>query len=1440
MSNTILLKAQGLIISPNPIGLPDGGLNEATDVIIKRDNVIEPRRGFKLIGNSFGSSSDRAKQLMSYKNRILRHFNSTLQFDSTGTFDFLSFAGSYTEPVPGIKIRSIEANSNFYFTTSDGIKKISATSASEFTTAAGYITQAGGPKALDLTSSLKIVLGDQSSWFNQDSAVAYRLVWGIKDANGNIILGTPSERSVIYNPLITLLLGDYLRLLGALDDIDQPPSMIDDGDYVQTLALPNTADATELYNDLLALTTKIDNDILYADTSGTTPLKIGGAGSTASVTSNVATITVNTSGGGDPTQYFTEQNNFIFLQGFTGLAAPLNGAQTIPLGSVTTTTFSFPITTANFTQTPIAAASEIFSNTFRNITQPPAPAILATDADLVGLQNYIQNIITQLQNLPNAVIPTTLSNEFIIVLDITTTATTVLNFTIPEEITLNNFYQLYRSNQAIATGTAVLSDLVPDDELQLVIEGFPTQAELNARSITIEDVTPDAFRGAFLYTNAATGEGILQANDVPPWARDINFFKNVIFYANTRTRHRETLNFLGVANMIVDFNNGITPKITITDGTSTFTYSFVTGLKQVTQIVCNAGSTLNSSGPASYFLYDSATNSDSFYVYYDQGTVTDPAITGRAPIRVVTNVSDTANQIAQKTTDTFNQYINDTSATVLTNTVTVTNIKDGQPPDAVDGNTGFVITTTIPGRGEDASLLQVLLSTNISPAQAVEETAKSFVRIVNKTVGGIVYAYYLSGSQDVPGKVLLEGRTLTPTPFYILANDASTGASFNPDISPTLIISSISTGSPTTMLITTTTPHNLTNLDQVVISASNSTPSIDGLYTITYVSPTTFRIPVTVTGAGTTGAVSKASDTEVSQNEIRPNRIYYSKFQQPEAVPLVNFLDVGAKDKNILRIFPLRDSLFVFKEDGLFRISGETSPFFLGLFDSSCIVIPPDSVSVCNNLIYAWTTQGLAVISESGFSVISRKIDTVILPTQSAGFVSFPTVTWGIGYESDNSYYAFTVSELNDALPTLCYRYSNLTDSWTIFDKTNTCGLVNPADDKLYLGAGDTNFLEQERKNFNRTDYADREIDIPLLDGNYFGDIFLLANVSRFKPGDVITQNQTVSVYNFNSLLKKLDNDPGITNHDYFSTLGVVGGDNLRDALVALATKLDTEPSLNHVYVTNIETKSGSITNNSALTNTVITSTGHELLTGRVVNISGSNSTPSINGEHQVTVLTNNTFSIPISVITPGTTGNFNTVDDNFQDMKTSYNEIVTLLNADVQVAFSNYAQIVDDTLQEAVILESNIFTNRVTLNLTLDFITGPLTIYKAITSTFTYNPNIMGDPLGYKHLSEATIIFLNKAFTNATMSFATDLLPEFLDVPFPGDGVGIFGFQPFGNGFFGGDSDSAPFRTIVPRNCQRCRYITIKFTHTVAREFYSIYGCTISGAVSISTRAYR
>ncbi|MBA3920342.1 MAG: hypothetical protein H0X31_01005 [Nostocaceae cyanobacterium] len=113
------------------------------------------------------------------------------------------------------------------------------------------------------------------------------------------------------------------------------------------------------------------------------------------------------------------------------------------------------------------------------------------------------------------------------------------------------------------------------------------------------------------------------------------------------------------------------------------------------------------------------------------------------------------------------------------------------------------------------------------------------------------------------------------------------------------------------------------------------------------------------------------------------------------------------------------------------------------------------------------------------------------------------------------------------------------------------------------MAAGDANFIEQERKNIDRTDYADREYSLQLpLNSVIDTNTIALSSVAQVAVGDVLVQTQYLTINQFNQLLGKLDLDPGVTQKNYRSTLKALPGANLRNALDALALKLDIDTNL--------------------------------------------------------------------------------------------------------------------------------------------------------------------------------------------------------------------------------------------------------------------------------------
>lgn len=1012
-----LIRARGLVTYRTELNTPDGAMEVADNAIIDETGVVEVRRGFAEYGTELPNTSDRVDQVFEYKDKVLRHIDDTLQYDSDGQGTFLDFNGTYESPDGDRRIRSVETNSNFYFTTADGVKKISSLGSSDFTTSAGYIQESGAVKGINLEATSVVAVG---GFLEPESKCAYRVVWGYRDRNNNLILGAPSQQEIAENPSAT----DF---------------------------------------------TNVDIEIQVPD-------------------------------GVNNTEYF---------------------------------------------------------------------------------------------------------------------------------------YQLYRTANVTASGAVPFDELDPGDEMNLVFEEGITEADILAGFVTVNDIVPESFRasGAFLYTNPNSGEGILQANERPPVCKDLAVFRNTTFYANTKTVHRLTINLLSV----LDFTNGVS--------------DFIIG------------------------------NSDAARTYTFDST-------------------------------------------------------------------------------EDIPTQQALLSTNPSVGIAIDETAKSLVRVINGDDSSPVYAYYLSTPSSLPGQILLENRVLTDKPFYLATSDSNITDNFNPNLQLTETITAITAGNPTTI---ESAGHGLVSGNEVYIYGTDSTPNVIGAYEVTVLNANEFTINFETTVSGTTGLWYKT--TTHSDNEEAANRLYFSKTSQPEAVPLLNFIDIGAKDEPIERILALRDSLFVLKSDGVYIVTGTTSPNFASrLLDRSTKIVAPDSADVLNNQIFFLSSEGVVAATEAGIQVVSRSIEDIILGVTNSNF-NYRFTSFGVSYDSDRSYILWIPTLSTDNVATQAVRYNTFTQTWTRWTTSATCGLNMPFDDKLYIGSGDRPYLNIERKSGLRSDYADRDFPLVIQPSGVNSQVVSLDSVADLEQGDVIVQEQTVTLSVFRRLTARLDVDTGLTDTDY-SSLNPSQGGNMASALDLLNAKLLADDS------------SGTITAKS--------------------------------------------------------------FTNDFTDMQTKFNTLIGELNDPAcDTTIVNYDTVDRITSYEAVVESINVNNTSATVNIDIPFIEGAVTAFKGIRFQISYTPVHFGDQSLMKQVRDGTIMFDQNNFYGATASYSSDLSKNFEDIPVTGRGIGDWGYGNWGDFIWGGEGSEVPFRTYIPQQKQRCRFLRVRFTHINARENTKILGISLN-ARPISRRAYR
>jgi len=1145
-----LTSSRGLCTSPSELTVPDGALVVADNTVIDLDNIVQQRRGFAEYGSAFSTA---AKQLTTYKNTLLVHHDDKLSFDN-GSGAFVEFSGDYSELVPDYRIKSLETSGNLYFTTDNGIKKLSVEAVADLSTTT--ILNAGAAKAVDLSG---VLVPSDSGFLPAQSKVAYRMVFGYTDASGNLILGSPSASLTLTNQSADVEQSEIFTVTVATY------GSITAGEYF----LFSTMDTDYFVWFNVSGT---DTEPVSADTIGRTAIEvdISGLASNALVAGAIAQalsisaadITVVLDGAEVEVTVVTAGNATDAEQGTVASADVL--ITKVFDGSITTGT---PANASLTFTLPPDVDTTYFYQMYRTGYATATEGVTLNDIDPGDEQYFIFEYPVTAANV---------SAGSITVSDIT-----------PDSFRASGAY-LYTN--AITGGGRGIIDANERPPIALDIASFRSSTfYANTKDIhrytfnmlSVDDFvsgTTKFFIGKEDTAFAYTFKGAAQVVDLTVVSRDLSVGNS---YTVVNSASNERSYYLWVDKGIISHSFNSTSDVDdATEYITIASHGFANGDAVVASGTLPAGLTASNT----YYVISRTTNT--FQLALTAGgsainltdavgtgvlthTPADPAVSGKLGIRIplelyanTTQGSKDAILESLLTNEDFEAV--DYSASV----VRITNSDNGNATTASASSPNtWSISTVTAGDGEDAASREVLLSESTSTGIAIDLTARSLVRVINQDSNCPVTASYLSGTEDLPGRIILEAKVLEDVHFYVSISTASLSAEFSPELAVDFVVTGVNA---TTNVFTTSAAHGLVAGDIVYVNdnPNGTVVEISGVYTVaTAPTTTTFTLTgldVLATQAGITGAVFKT--TSASDNNVAPNRLYFSKANQPEAVPSVNYIDIGSKDKEILRILALRDNLFVLKDDGIYIVTGASAPnFSVRLLDNSAILIAPDSAVVLNNLIYCLSSQGVISISDSGVSIVSRQIENLIKKVTTFNY-DFRYTSFGVSYESDRAYLLWLPTTKLDTVATQCFRYSTITNTWTRWTKSNTCGLVNSLDDdRMYLGAGDDrDLVEQERKNGERQDYADRDF-IRTIGTSAFDSTGLevvISSTTDVEAGDVMVQSQYVSITKFNRLLNKLDEDSGTDTKTYYDDLNVTYGVDLGNALVDLVAALNADTGL--------------------------------------------------------------------------------------------------------------------------------------------------------------------------------------------------------------------------------------------------------------------------------------
>jgi hypothetical protein len=183
---------------------------------------------------------------------------------------------------------------------------------------------------------------------------------------------------------------------------------------------------------------------------------------------------------------------------------------------------------------------------------------------------------------------------------------------------------------------------------------------------------------------------------------------------------------------------------------------------------------------------------------------------------------------------------------------------------------------------------------------------------------------------------------------------------------------------------------------------------------------------------------------------------------------------VGSKTAEIQRIIPLKNSLIIIKEDGVFRLSGNNrSDFLVTPIDLTIFCNAPESAVDTDNVIFVCTTSGVARITESAVSIVSRPIEPVLHAVFTNA--NFYNQTFAAVVPSDRHYFLTTLQPNNAGATT--YVYNFLADKWSTSTILYKRGVIRFADNTHYAISSAENLIKA-RKTSTRLDFCDESAQV--------------------------------------------------------------------------------------------------------------------------------------------------------------------------------------------------------------------------------------------------------------------------------------------------------------------------------------------------------------------------
>lgn len=559
---------------------------------------------------------------------------------------------------------------------------------------------------------------------------------------------------------------------------------------------------------------------------------------------------------------------------------------------------------------------------------------------------------------------------------------------LPTGIGAGDWLELYRT----VNSNSNTAD--PGDECYLATVHEVTAANASAGYIDVGEVwdqTMDADLGRALYTNPSQGGIVANANEVPPLAECLAQWSDVMWYGNTTERavlivEPVSVYSTGSTEHDLDGIHYSTKQGTISSGSLILgSLDNVNGMKVGQYVVESGFPVVNGTD---------VTEGDRSYLYAETKIATI-----QTTFSIINNANITAGDAIEFTnisrltggTGRFTWASTPgSSVEVVIGATTAESIQN--LVDAINST-----TTTLWGAGNITAVVDGTVARVSSddghglPASVTQTVANNIGITYRATVDTAAKATATNESFDVVDYVILNGQELYFT------NREPTIAHYEDDASSSapldwygLPLNTARSGTTTNADLTSELAREMGDalnayairadlfplrayVDDVApvrsrwntVNQESPGPASIALIATDYATPITFEAPVRPDSWRVSGGESTSLDTS------RPGRLFWSKPGEPEAVPTINFVDVGNVNEPILALVPLDDALLVFKTDGIFRVTGSApSSWVVDDIRRGTRLLAPDCVAVLDGVAYAWTDRGVLAVTEGGASSV--------------------------------------------------------------------------------------------------------------------------------------------------------------------------------------------------------------------------------------------------------------------------------------------------------------------------------------------------------------------------------------------------------------------------------------------------------------------------------------